>query len=78
MSILSQSFDHSAAEKLSWLWNEGVCFARATSSCCPTNSVNVVFAVCWNVEIHNYVNMRNIETPDRKQSSTLAIKSINT
>jgi len=49
--------------KVYWLWNKGVRFPGASCSCCPTNTMDVVFAVCWNIKIDNYIHMWNIKAP---------------
>jgi hypothetical protein len=47
---------------VNYLCDKSNCLARPTSSCCPSNSVNVIFAVSRNVKINNYIHMGDVQT----------------
>lgn len=41
-------------------------FTSSTSPSCPANSMDVIFAMRWNIKVYNNINMWYVQTPINK------------
>lgn len=58
-----------------YLCNECNCTSRTSSTCRSSNTMYIIFTMCWNIEIYNNIHMWNIQTSVNKFKQLETIKS---